>query len=64
MTKSDNLLAEFSSMVDATNCAVEIHRGLKTKNGGLPDKPSIAALPFDNLSSDSKADFYFSITFD
>lgn len=63
MTKSDNLLAEFSSLVDATECAVEIHRGLKTKNGGLPDKPSNAALPFDSLRSDSEADFYFSTGF-
>jgi adenylate cyclase len=33
----DNLLAEFSSVVDATECAVKIQQELKTKNEGLPD---------------------------
>ena len=32
----DNLLAEFSSVVDAVNCAVEIQRELAEKNTGLP----------------------------
>ena len=34
----DNLLAEFGSVVDATECAVKIQNDLKTKNANLPDK--------------------------
>jgi TolB-like protein len=33
----DNLLAEFASIVDATECAVKIQRKLKTRNADLPD---------------------------
>jgi adenylate cyclase len=33
----DNLLAEFGSVVDATECAVKIQKELKTKNAELPD---------------------------
>ena len=33
----DNLLAEFASIVDATECAVEIQRKLKSRNADLPD---------------------------
>jgi adenylate cyclase len=33
----DNLLAEFGSVVDATDCAVKIQKELKTKNAELPD---------------------------
>ena len=33
----DNLLAEFGSVVDATECAVMIQRALKTKNADLPE---------------------------
>jgi TolB-like protein len=33
----DNLLAEFSSVVDATECAVKIQHELKTKNAERPD---------------------------
>jgi len=33
----DNLLAEFSSVVDATECAVQIQQELKTNNAKLPD---------------------------
>ena len=33
----DNLLAEFGSVVDATDCAVKIQQELKTKNAELPD---------------------------
>jgi TolB-like protein len=33
----DNLLAEFGSVVDATECAVKIQRKLKTRNADLPD---------------------------
>jgi adenylate cyclase len=33
----DNLLAEFGSVVDATECAVKIQQELKTKNADLPD---------------------------
>lgn len=32
----DNLLAEFSSVVDAVNCAVEIQRELAERNEALP----------------------------
>ena len=34
----DNLLAEFSSVVDAVNCAVEIQRELSERNAELPEK--------------------------
>jgi len=34
----DNLLAEFTSVVDAVNCAVEIQRDLAERNAELPDK--------------------------
>jgi TolB-like protein/class 3 adenylate cyclase len=33
----DNLLAEFSSVLDAVNCAVEIQRELSERNAELPD---------------------------
>jgi adenylate cyclase len=33
----DNVLAEFASVVDALECAVEIQKGLKTKNEDLPE---------------------------
>jgi len=33
----DNLLAEFSSVVDATECGVKIQQALKAKNADLPD---------------------------
>ena len=33
----DNLLAEFASIVDATECAVKIQRKLKSRNVDLPD---------------------------
>ncbi|NIQ87782.1 MAG: hypothetical protein GWN67_01525, partial [Phycisphaerae bacterium] len=33
----DNLLAEFASIVDATECAVKIQQKLKTRNADLPD---------------------------
>jgi TolB-like protein/cytochrome c-type biogenesis protein CcmH/NrfG len=33
----DNLLAEFGSVVDAVECAVEIQKELKTRNQGLPE---------------------------
>jgi len=33
----DNLLAEFSSIVDAAECAVEIQKVLKAKNDELPE---------------------------
>src|SRR5882672_5672705 len=34
----DNLLAEFASVVDAVQCAVEIQRELKVRNAELPDQ--------------------------
>jgi class 3 adenylate cyclase len=33
----DNLLAEFASVVDAVNCAVEIQRELAERNAELPE---------------------------
>jgi TolB-like protein/class 3 adenylate cyclase len=33
----DNLLAEFGSVVDATECAIKIQKELKAKNAELPD---------------------------
>jgi adenylate cyclase len=33
----DNLLAEFSSVLDAVNCAVEVQRELAERNADLPD---------------------------
>jgi adenylate cyclase len=33
----DNVLAEFGSVVDAVQCAVEIQKELKTRNTGLPE---------------------------
>jgi adenylate cyclase len=33
----DNVLAEFSSVVDAVECAVEIQKELKTRNADLPE---------------------------
>jgi adenylate cyclase len=38
----DNLLAEFGSVVDAVECAVEIQRELKNKNDDLPDDRKMA----------------------
>ena len=38
----DNLLAEFSSVVDAVECAVEIQKALKAKNDALPDDRKMA----------------------
>jgi class 3 adenylate cyclase len=36
-TPGDNLLAEFASVVDAVECAVEIQRELEVRNAGLPE---------------------------
>ena len=33
----DNVLAEFGSVVDAVECAVEIQKELKTRNSDLPE---------------------------
>ena len=38
----DNILAEFSSVVDAVNCAVEIQRVLAELNAKLPDNRKMA----------------------
>ena len=37
-TAGDSVLAEFSSVVEAVRCAVEIQEALKTRNDSLPDK--------------------------
>jgi len=37
-THGDSLLAEFASVVDAVQCAVEIQNGLKARNGELPEE--------------------------
>jgi len=37
----DNLLAEFPSVVDAVNCAVEIQRGLAERNDDLPERSQL-----------------------
>jgi len=34
----DNILAEFTSVVDAVNCAVEVQRELAERNAGLPSE--------------------------
>jgi adenylate cyclase len=36
-TPGDNILAEFTSVVDAVNCAVEIQRALAERNDELPE---------------------------
>jgi len=36
-TPGDNILADFTSVVDAVNCAVEIQRELAERNAALPD---------------------------
>jgi len=40
--KGDNVLAEFSSVVDAIQCAVEIQKELKVKNADLPEQRRMA----------------------
>src|SRR5437762_5621670 len=37
-TAGDSVLAEFSSVVEAVRCAVEIQEALKTRNDSLPEK--------------------------
>jgi class 3 adenylate cyclase len=37
-TAGDSVLSEFSSVVEAVRCAVEIQEALKTRNDALPDK--------------------------
>ena len=37
----DGLLAEFASVVDAVECAVDIQRGMAERNAGLPEDQRI-----------------------
>jgi adenylate cyclase len=45
----DRVLVEFASAVNAVECTVELQAAMAA---ALPTKPSIAVLPFDNLSGD------------
>jgi len=40
-TTGDGLLLEFSSVVDAVNCAVDIQRGMAERNAGVPSEHKI-----------------------
>jgi class 3 adenylate cyclase len=48
-TPGDNILADFTSVVDAVNCAVEIQRDLFERNTKLPDNRQVSATEFDPL---------------
>ena len=50
----DNLLAEFGSVVDATECAVKIQQELKTKNVELPERIIKERIELEIMSSSSK----------
>jgi adenylate cyclase len=39
-TAGDSVLAEFTSVVEAVRCAVEIQEALKTRNDSLPENES------------------------
>jgi hypothetical protein len=66
----DNILAEFASVVDAVQCLAlwqfafrptppPVEKASKEKMAlPLPDKPSIAVLPFTNMTGDQKQDFF------
>ena len=41
----DNVLAEFASVVDAVECAVEIQKELKTRNTELPENRKNSSPP-------------------
>jgi adenylate cyclase len=40
--KGDNVLAEFSSVVDAVRCAIEVQKGLEERNADLPEHRRMA----------------------
>ena len=40
-TAGDGLLAAFASVVDALNCAIEIQRGMVTRNDGVAERDQI-----------------------
>jgi adenylate cyclase len=53
----DNLLAEFASVVDAVQCALEIQNDLKARNGDMPEE---ARMPFRiGINVQSLALIYF-----
>ncbi|MBT5239160.1 MAG: adenylate/guanylate cyclase domain-containing protein, partial [Rhodospirillaceae bacterium] len=41
-TTGDGLLAEFGSVVDAVNCALEVQEGMGDRNSGTPEEQRIA----------------------
>src|SRR5437868_6744438 len=63
-TTGDGLLVEFASVVDAVRCAVEVQQAMPERvyrvraTLALPDKPSIAVLPFANMSGDPEQEYF------
>jgi adenylate cyclase len=57
----DNLLAEFASVVDAVECALEIQDELKTSNDGLPADRQMVFRIGINLVNQGKVNLKFGI---